>query len=87
MTYVIGHKNPDTDTICSAIGYAALKNTLEAGRAQAARAGDLNPETTFVLERFGLAVGYLLSFNFNRTKEPGLSRVVVGDSVLWEETV
>ena len=39
------------------------------------------------LERFGLAVGYLLSFNFNRTKEPGLSRVVVGDSVLWEETV
>lgn len=54
MTYVIGHKNPDTDTICSAIGYAALKNTLEAGSAQAARAGDLNPETTFVLERFGL---------------------------------
>ena len=39
------------------------------------------------LERFGLGVGYLLSFNFNQSKEPGLSRVVVGDSVLWEETV
>ena len=39
------------------------------------------------LEHFGLGVGYLLSFNFNQSKEPGLSRVVVGDSVLWEETV
>lgn len=56
MTYVIGHKNPDTDSICSAIGYAALKNALNADSAQAARAGDLNPETTFVLENFGLAV-------------------------------
>lgn len=56
MTYVIGHKNPDTDSICSAIGYAALKNALNADSAQPARAGDLNPETTFVLENFGLAV-------------------------------
>ena len=56
MTYVIGHKNPDTDSICSAIGYAALKNALSADSAQPARAGDLNPETTFVLEHFGLAV-------------------------------
>lgn len=56
MTYVIGHKNPDTDSICSAIGYAALKNALNAGSAQPARAGDLNPETTFVLEHFGLPV-------------------------------
>ena len=39
------------------------------------------------LEHFGLAVGYLLSFNFSRSKEPGLSRVAVGDKVLWEETV
>ena len=39
------------------------------------------------LEHFGLSVGYLLSFNFNQSKEPGLSRVAVGDKVLWEETV
>ena len=39
------------------------------------------------LEHFGLDVGYLLSFNFNRRKEPGLRRVTVGDKVLWEETV
>ena len=54
MTYVIGHKNPDTDSICSAIGYAALKNALNPDSAQPARAGDLNPETSFVLEHFGL---------------------------------
>ena len=39
------------------------------------------------LERFGLEVGYMLSFNFNRRKEPGLRRVAVGDKTLWEETV
>ena len=39
------------------------------------------------LEYFGLEVGYMLSFNFNRRKEPGLKLVEVGDKVLWEETV
>ena len=39
------------------------------------------------LEHFGLDVGYMLSFNFNRRKEPGLRRVPVGDKVLWEETL
>ncbi len=56
MVYVIGHKNPDTDSICSAIGYAAFKNAKDGGEFQAARAGELNPETTFVLERFQLSV-------------------------------
>ena len=39
------------------------------------------------LEHFGLSVGYMLSFNFNQRKEPGLRRVAVGDKVLWEETI
>ena len=39
------------------------------------------------LEHFGLDVGYMLSFNFNKHKEPGLRRVAVGDRVLWEETI
>ncbi len=39
------------------------------------------------LERFGLSVGYMLSFNFNKHKEPGLSRVAVGEKILWEETI
>ena len=51
---VIGHKNPDTDSICSAIAYAHLKNTLYDGGYKPARAGELNQETKYVLERFGM---------------------------------
>lgn len=55
--WIIGHKNPDTDSICSAIGYAALKGE----GFQAGRAGELSPETTFVLERFGLKAPELVA--------------------------
>ncbi|MCI8515167.1 MAG: putative manganese-dependent inorganic diphosphatase [Lachnospiraceae bacterium] len=51
-TYVIGHKNPDTDSICSAIAYARLKERLDGGAYIPCRAGLLNPETEYVLERF-----------------------------------
>ena len=61
MIYIIGHKNPDTDSICSAIGYADFKKQLTGGDYVPARAGELNPETKFVLERFGLDVPELLS--------------------------
>ena len=51
---VIGHKNPDTDSICSAISYAYLKNRMTGtDRYIAARAGDINGESAYVLERFG----------------------------------
>jgi manganese-dependent inorganic pyrophosphatase len=50
--YVIGHKQPDTDSICSAIGYAELLNRSEPNRYVAARCGDLNAETQFVLSTF-----------------------------------
>lgn len=49
--YVIGHRNPDTDSICSAIGYAHLKQAMGES-AVPARAGQMNAETRFVLERF-----------------------------------
>lgn len=52
-TIVIGHKNPDTDSICSAISYAYLKNQLNDGEVyEARRAGELNEETRFVLRYF-----------------------------------
>lgn len=51
---IIGHKNPDTDSICSAIAYTALKNKLFGDNYVAKRAGQLNPETQYVLERFGV---------------------------------
>ena len=53
--YVVGHKNPDTDSICSAIAYANLKNILNKDEEQvyvAARAGAMNPETEYILKKF-----------------------------------
>ena len=43
---IIGHQNPDTDSICSAIGYAWLKNALGGATYEARRAGKLNRETS-----------------------------------------
>lgn len=51
--YVIGHKNPDTDSIVAAMAYAALNNALGENHYIAARYGHLNTETSFLLNRFG----------------------------------
>lgn len=53
---VIGHKNPDTDSICAAITYANLKNKITGGEYIACRAGHLNEETQFVLSHFDVEV-------------------------------
>ncbi|MDF2590092.1 MAG: Inorganic diphosphatase [Anaerocolumna sp.] len=52
--FVIGHINPDTDSICSAIAYAELKRKLTNGKYKEKRAGQINSETRFVLETFGV---------------------------------
>lgn len=52
--YVIGHRNPDTDSVASAIAYAQLKRTLGDPGVTAAMAGALNPQTTWVLSRLGM---------------------------------
>jgi len=52
--YVFGHKNPDSDTVCSAIALADLKSKLGVACTPAAL-GDLAPETKFILEKFGVA--------------------------------
>ena len=51
--YVIGHKNPDTDSVVSAMAYASLCNALGEGEYIPARLGHLNDETNFLLDRFG----------------------------------
>ncbi|MFM1770567.1 MAG: hypothetical protein RJA22_3096 [Verrucomicrobiota bacterium] len=51
---VIGHRNPDTDAICSAIGYAEFKRRTGAPHAEAARCGETNARIDFVLETFGM---------------------------------
>jgi len=58
--YVVGHRNPDADSICSAIAYACLKNCLGQPHVRPARAGELNAETAFVLDYFGVPVPELL---------------------------
>jgi manganese-dependent inorganic pyrophosphatase len=52
--FVIGHRNPDTDAICSAIGYAEFKRRTGTPEAIAARCGDINDRIDFVLETFGV---------------------------------
>jgi len=57
IVYVIGHRNPDTDSVCSAIAYAHFKNlTDKRFLFSPARAGKINDETGFVLKKFGVPV-------------------------------
>lgn len=58
-TIVIGHKNPDTDSICSAICYADLKHRITGEEFIPCRAGEINSETEFVLNHFGVEVPVL----------------------------
>ena len=59
--YVIGHVNPDTDTIASALGYAWLLRQRDNLETVAARAGAVNPQTAWVLKRLGLEPPFLLT--------------------------
>jgi manganese-dependent inorganic pyrophosphatase len=59
--YVIGHRNPDTDSVVSAIGYAWLLRERDKLNAQPARAGMLAPQTTFALSAFNLEPPQLLN--------------------------
>ena len=59
--YVLGHKNPDTDSICSAIAYADLRQKVTGQVHEAKRAGHVNDETAYVLDRFGVEAPKLLT--------------------------
>ena len=59
--YGVGHKNPDTDSICSAIAYAHLKKQLTGNEYVARRAGQINEETHYVLKKFKVDPPDLLS--------------------------
>lgn len=52
--YVIGHKNPDTDSVVAAAAYASLKNAQGIKNVVAARAGAVNPQTEYIFHRFGV---------------------------------
>ncbi|MGN0298201.1 MAG: putative manganese-dependent inorganic diphosphatase [Lachnospiraceae bacterium] len=79
---IVGHKNPDTDSICSAIAYADLKNKIGEGHYEARRAGKISDETQFVLNYFGVEAPELLEdirpqvkdIDYRKTK--GVSRTI-----------
>lgn len=80
--FVVGHRNPDTDSICSAIAYAELKNQTDDSMVYIpARAGQLNAETHYVLERFGIPHPTYLNNIGSRVKDleirhvPGITRL------------
>ena len=60
VVYVTGHKNPDSDSICAAYGYAALKNKTSDLPAVPVRLGSVNRETQFILDYFGVEAPKLL---------------------------
>ncbi|MBC6295834.1 manganese-dependent inorganic pyrophosphatase [Listeria sp. FSL L7-1517] len=70
-TLVFGHKNPDTDTICSAISYAELKKAQGAD-IEAVRLGELNSETAFVLDYFQVTAPRLVKTVANEVSQVAL---------------
>lgn len=66
---VIGHRNPDTDAICSAIGYAEFKRRTGLPEAVAARCGDINDRIAFVLKTFGVTAPRFVSDVSPRVKD------------------
>lgn len=73
--YVVGHKNPDTDSICSALAYANLKNQLSKDEYIARRAGQLNEETQYVLKKFKVDAPKLLSNVHLQVKDMDIKRM------------
>ncbi len=67
--YVVGHKNPDTDSICSAIGYANLKAQITGQDVQAMRAGAVSDETKFILDAFNVETPNLLQHVYTQVKD------------------
>ena len=74
--YVIGHRNPDTDSICSAIAYAHLKH-LKGENAVPARCGQVNAETKFALDYFKMECPLLVSDFYPRVKDIAIEKTVV----------
>ncbi|GAA6491660.1 MAG TPA: putative manganese-dependent inorganic diphosphatase [Candidatus Bariatricus faecipullorum] len=74
-TYVVGHRNPDTDSICSAIAYAHLKEEITGEEFSARRAGELNEETAYVLRKFQVSPPSYLSNVHLQVKDLDIHKV------------
>lgn len=74
--YIIGHKNPDTDSVCSAIGYCCYKKMMGTEDVYAVRLGDINKETEFVLDYFKVDVPEIISTVKMQVKDADIDRVI-----------
>jgi manganese-dependent inorganic pyrophosphatase len=75
VIYITGHKNPDTDSVCAAIGYSELKKKL-GYNTHASRLGDLNRETQFILNYFGLESPELLTTVKTQVSDLNIDKVI-----------
>lgn len=73
--FIIGHRNPDTDSICAAISYAYLKNQIGPSTYIPMRAGEINEETTFVLNHFNFKSPELISDVGTQVKDLEISDI------------
>jgi manganese-dependent inorganic pyrophosphatase len=78
---IIGHRQPDTDSIGSAIGYAALLNRAEPGRYIPARCGELTPEASHALETFGIDPPVFIGSVVPRVSDLSINRISVTQDV------
>ena len=77
IVYVSGHKNPDTDSICSAIAYSYLLNATNKYNAVPVRLGEANRETEYVLKRFGVEHPVLLKTVKQKVEDLNYDKVTV----------
>lgn len=78
--YVVGHKNPDTDSIASAYGYAKLKNVLDPENIYtAARCGNLNKQTRFIFDKFGITPPVFIKDVYPRVSDVMTRKVIAID--------
>lgn len=77
LVYVSGHRNPDTDSICSAIAYSYLLNATNKYEAVPVRLGEVNRETEYVLKRFGVEHPVLLKTVKQKVEDLNYDKVTV----------
>ena len=77
LVYVSGHRNPDTDSICSAIAYSYLLNATNKYNAVPVRLGEVNRETEYVLKRFGVEHPVLLKTVKQKVEDLNYDKVTV----------
>ena len=84
--YIIGHRNPDTDALVSAVSYAKLKNLLGMPEYKAARAGHLNPQTSYIFDKFNVPRPEYLPDLIPKVKffMQNEIQTVTEDSSIWE---